>query len=305
MRRDASGNFAANTVTADLVGDVTGNVSGTAANVTGIVAGANGGTGVNNGTNTITIGGNVSTQGAFTQSGAFATTLTSTAATNVTLPTTGTLATRAGTETLTNKTIGSGGLTFDDPSNDVTLQLASQTTSAASLTIPDLQGNDAVILTADASVGAGPVAFEAYYSANGRRITFTPNNQIEFDAENFDTSNSYSTSTYEFTAPTDGLYHFQVQIMMEDGDDREFELVLRVDADGTGGGLPSIVARNAQRALDGTDTDTSYQINKMVQLTQGAIVDIRLLQVVVGAGIIDQDLFGSQANSYFSGYLVR
>ena len=128
---------------------------------------------------------------------------------------------------------------------------------------------------------------------------------IPFDAENFDTSNSYSTSTYEFTAPTDGLYHFQVQIMMEDGDDREFELVLRVDADGTGGGLPSIVARNAQRALDGTDTDTSYQINKMVQLTQGAIVDIRLLQVVVGAGIIDQDLFGSQANSYFSGYLVR
>jgi len=58
-----------------------------------------GGTGVNNGSKTITVGGNLIT------SGAFGTTLTSTATTNVTLPTTGTLATLAGTETFTNKTI--------------------------------------------------------------------------------------------------------------------------------------------------------------------------------------------------------
>lgn len=66
-----------------------------------IVSPTYGGTGVNNGTKTITLGGN------FTTSGAFATTLTVTGATNVTLPTTGTLATLAGTETLSNKTITS------------------------------------------------------------------------------------------------------------------------------------------------------------------------------------------------------
>jgi trimeric autotransporter adhesin len=84
-----------------LTGNVTGNTSGTAANVTGIVLGANGGTGVANTGSTITLGGNLTT------SGAFATTLTTTALTNVTLPTSGTLATLGGAETLTNKTLTS------------------------------------------------------------------------------------------------------------------------------------------------------------------------------------------------------
>ena len=65
----------------------------------GIVAGQYGGTGVNNSGKTITLGGNLTT------AGAFATTLTATANTTLTLPVTGTLATLAGTEALSNKTI--------------------------------------------------------------------------------------------------------------------------------------------------------------------------------------------------------
>jgi len=70
-----------------------------------LVAGQYGGTGVNNSGKTITLGGNLTT------SGAFATTLTATATTSVTLPTSGTLATLAGSETFTNKTLTSPTLT--------------------------------------------------------------------------------------------------------------------------------------------------------------------------------------------------
>lgn len=67
-----------------------------------VITGTYGGTGVNNGASTITIGGNL------VFSGAFGTTLRVGATTDVTLPASGTLATLAGTETLSNKTIDGG-----------------------------------------------------------------------------------------------------------------------------------------------------------------------------------------------------
>jgi len=68
-----------------------------------VITGTYGGTGVNNGASTITLGGNLTT------SGAFATTLTTTGTTNVTLPTSGTLATTA--NTVASFSAGSTGLT--------------------------------------------------------------------------------------------------------------------------------------------------------------------------------------------------
>ena len=100
-----------------------------------IVSPTYGGTGINNGAKTITLGGNLTT------SGAYALTLTLGAATTVTLPATGTLATLAGSETFMNKTLTSPTLTTPTlgvaTATSINKITITQPTNAATLTIVD------------------------------------------------------------------------------------------------------------------------------------------------------------------------
>lgn len=115
-------NFNNLAATGVITGNVAGNVSGTSNNVTGIVLPANGGTGVNNSGKTITLGGNLTT------SGAFSLTLNTTANTNITLPASGTLAatnnaTFTGTTNLNNAEFA-GEVGFNDTTvfrDDITI----------------------------------------------------------------------------------------------------------------------------------------------------------------------------------------
>jgi hypothetical protein len=115
-----------------------------------------GGTGVNNGSKTITLGGN------FTHSGAHTLTLTTTANTSVTLPTTGTLATLAGTETFTNKTLTSpviSGGTIDNASIGATTRSSGAfTTLAANGAVTFTSTTDATSTSAAAVVLSGGLA---------------------------------------------------------------------------------------------------------------------------------------------------
>lgn len=91
---------------------------------------------------TITMGGNITTTGTFSTSGAFALTLTATGATNVTLPTTGTLATLAGSEAFTNKTYN--GNTWTAGTGVLTLAAAKTLTVNNTIT---LAGTDSTTMT--------------------------------------------------------------------------------------------------------------------------------------------------------------
>lgn len=79
---------------------------------------------VNDTDRAIDLGGDVTLAAAFTTSGAHALTLTQSAPTNVTLPTTGTLATLDGSETFTNKTLASF---LQGPGNTLTMPAATDT----------------------------------------------------------------------------------------------------------------------------------------------------------------------------------
>jgi hypothetical protein len=100
-----------------------------------------GGTGVNNGSNTLTLAGNVSHAGAFTQ------TFTATGTTSVTLPTSGTLATLAGSETLTNKTIAAGSNTISGLTN-------SNLSGTAGISNANLANSSVTIGSTSISLGA-------------------------------------------------------------------------------------------------------------------------------------------------------
>jgi len=181
------GNLTGN-VTGDVTGNVTGNLYGNASTATKLaatkniygnpfdgtadlaqaIAGAYGGTGVNNGNKTITLGGNIQTANDFITVGNFATTITSSGVTNITLPTSGTIATLAGTESLTNKIINgvtlteaNTGFTIAGGATSKTLNLVNDATISGTNS-----GDQTIVLTGDIT-GTGTGTFATTLANSG------------------------------------------------------------------------------------------------------------------------------------------
>lgn len=186
---------------------------------TGLLAGTRGGTGVNNGTNTATYAGNLNFANSFTTSGNFAVTQTYTGITNVTFPTTGTLSTLAGIETLTNKTITSAKMNeILDVNGNKVLTFPAATTAVNYVRINNAAAGTAVGVSADGtdtdvnlvlqSKGAGIPIIESANTTTGLRIIQGTANQ---HVTNFLFSNTANTRNVTFQ-DSDGTVAYTSQI---------------------------------------------------------------------------------------------
>lgn len=133
-----------------------------AADLSGTVSGTNGGTGVNNGASTITVGGNLSTSGAATiGSSTHTVSLATTGNTSVTLPTSGTLATLDGAESLTNKKLGS--LTTNG--------IVATSGGDGTLSVKSTTGSGDVVLATSPTLTTPTIGAATATSINGLTIT--------------------------------------------------------------------------------------------------------------------------------------
>lgn len=158
-----------------------------------VIAGQYGGTGVNNAGKTITLGGNLTT------SGAHATTLTTTAETTVTLPATGTLATLAGTESLTNKTLGATTIAGHlIPGTDIAYDLGSANFKFRDLYLSgsSIKLGGATISSTDTSISVGAINSTPIGStapSTAAFTTLTANGAVTFTANTASTTSTTGT----------------------------------------------------------------------------------------------------------------
>ena len=64
-------------------------------------------------------------------------------------------------------------------------------------------------------------AFKAYISTSGDAQTIVSGDRVNvtFDAEEYDIGGNYDTSAYKFTAPVNGIYHFNAKVLWDNNTD--------------------------------------------------------------------------------------
>jgi hypothetical protein len=185
-------------VTSNTTGNLTGDVTSTglATTYNNIVPSAKGGTGINNGTSTLTLGGNLTTSGAFNS------TFTMTALTSVTFPTSGTLATTSQLPTPAALTVGNDTnitLTLGGTPNTALLQASSITAGWSGQLSLSRGGTNANLTASNGGI------FYSTASAGAILSGTSTANQVLLSG--LSTTPAWSTATYPGTTTVNQLLY--------------------------------------------------------------------------------------------------
>ncbi|HIF14447.1 MAG TPA: hypothetical protein EYQ86_03620, partial [Bacteroidetes bacterium] len=133
----------------------------------------------------------------------------------------------------------------------------------------------------------GGISFLAYNSVSDNNFAGT--DQVEFDMEEHDDGNNFSSD--QFTAPSDGLYHFSVNVNV-DGMSTVSAVVIYLRVDGTN--KLNLAYRKPNTTYD------SFNGSATLKLSKDAVVSIWISH---GGG----DIYGNVGTrwTYFSGYRVH
>ena len=251
-----------------------------------VITGQYGGTGVNNAGKTITLGGNLIT------SGAFALTLTLSDTSNVTLPTTGTLATLAGSEALTNKTYNNINIT--PPASAATLALGSSSSLTLSANKSLTISNSLTFTGTDSSTVAFGSGGTVLYASNSINIGTTsiplngvPSSQtltgVSIDGQASTISGQANSATITATASNIGS-----QIVLRDASGNFSAGTITATLNGTASSATTL--QNSRTfSLTGNVTATAVSFNGSGNVS---------LTTTIGTGVVTNDMLsGSIANN--------
>lgn len=271
-----------------------------------VLAGQFGGTGVANTGKTITLGGNLTT------SGAFATTFTMTNTTTVTFPVTGTLATLAGSETFTNKTlttpviaqiVNTGTLTLPTATDTLVARTTTDTLTNKSLTSPTLTGTP-VTPTAAVGTNTTQVASTAFvqqqlssgcpifsvYQSTLQALVSTVLTKIQFQTKEFDTTSAFdATTNYRWQPTTAGQYQINFMVSF---------------VNAPGGISFATIYKNGVRYKDGSLGTSQVGSSGSALVDMNGTTDFIEIFAYQESGI-NQNTSASISRCYLNGFLAR